>query len=497
MDANEALDFTNDLLQQKGQKRLNSIESTIFREVWGNPDKQYRQIADETNYAEGTINTIANSIWKRLTEPFGEKVTKNRLRETVESYIRKKSGILEKKEDSILGVCIPSLENSSFISPPTSESKVIDFKSSERRNKYQQALECIKDAGSVEDWDDLKLLLKACNIYQQLGDIEQAANLVVKSIDTPWHRQDPVGAIACRLGLLTETSSVVGWLIEKVETGWHLPTTVISKLYNIGGNLIWMSSNDTLQSISFHQKSQEYASRKNHRQLIVVSEVNQALCNIDHGEIEEARKNISRGYEFNHSVAESCDSDDYQKLEIALDCLFAYIEILMNKNQASELAEKVYSTLSDNKKFELINNWERNNLPVYAAKALQNIGSYEKSFEMYMKADSFAKASGCIQVEAQVLTGKALLYYLDGKKFPVEKSITWLLEAKQKFEMIKAEGDQAYASLLLGVMFKELGKTQESQRYFKEAEEFYKTRNARQRIIRLNQIRELNRLFRV
>jgi hypothetical protein len=35
MDANEALDFTNDLLQQKGQKRLNSIESTIFREVWG------------------------------------------------------------------------------------------------------------------------------------------------------------------------------------------------------------------------------------------------------------------------------------------------------------------------------------------------------------------------------------------------------------------------------------------------------------------------------
>jgi hypothetical protein len=98
MDANEALDFTNDLLQQKGQKRLNSIESTIFREVWGNPDKQYRQIADETNYAEGTINTIANSIWKRLTEPFGEKVTKNRLRETVESYIRKKSGILEKKK---------------------------------------------------------------------------------------------------------------------------------------------------------------------------------------------------------------------------------------------------------------------------------------------------------------------------------------------------------------------------------------------------------------
>ena len=493
MDADQALDFTNNLLRQKGYKNLNSIEGTIFREAWNNPDKKYKLIARETNYADGAINTIAYNTWKRLTKLFEVSVTKNRLREIVESYIRNQSTETARKANSTLVVTFSNLEDSSFAFLSNSESIFFDFTNNEKRIKYQQALDLVKAAGSLESWDDLRLILKAFNIYKQLGDVDQAANLFVKPVDTLLQRQEPVGTIAYRLGYFTETSFAVNWLIEKAEAGCYLPTYVISRLYNMGGDLIWMSSNDTLQSIQFHQKSQEYAYKSQNERLIVASEFNQALCNIDREEVEEARNNIAQGYELNYSIGKDYDHSPIHK--ICFDCVSAYVETLINKSQASELATIAYFAILDDNKFEQFNGWEKNNLPVYAARALQNIGSYERAFEMYMKADSFAKASGCIQVEAQALIGKALLCYLEDKRFSSEKSIAWLLKAKKMLDLINAEGDQAYVNLLLGVMFKDLGKPRRSQQYFKEAESFYTERRVPQKIIRLNQIREDNSLI--
>lgn len=135
--------------------------------------------------------------------------------------------------------------------------------------------------------------------------------------------------------------------------------------------------------------------------------------------------------------------------------------------------------------------WEKANLPIYVAKSLQNIGNYGAAFEMYNQADLLAKASGYIQVEAQALSGIALLKYLDDKEY-IEQAISSLFKAEKMFEFIKAEGDNAQVNLLLGVMFKELGKTQESQKYFEQVEKFYTARNASQKIIEVNKIREVH-----
>jgi|GEM_PF-4095487 len=490
MEVKKGLDFTNSLLKANGQKNLTAIESTIFREVWENQGKTYKQIASGVSYTDGTINTTACIMWKRLTEVFEVAVTKNRLQEVVEATERNQARGFEQQAELILSKKTSIQRDASFPSSSLTSKNKKDFReltNSERQTKYRQALELIKGAGSVESWHELNLILAAFDIYKQFDDVELAANLLLTPITTSWEKREHVGVVAYRLGMLTPMNSAINWVIEKIESGCYLPDTAIARFYNQGGDLVWMSSNNTGQALLFHQKAQEWAYKSRDEHILIASESNKALCNLDREEIEEAKRNISKGYELIYSPGKNYDC---RRHEIVLNCLSAYVETLRDRSEATELIEEAYYTLSSEKEFEKLLMWEKNNLPIFIARSLQNIGDYGRSFEMYMKADGLAKASGCIQVEAQAIAGKALLSYLQDKKFYIEKAISGFQRAKKKFESIKAEGDIAQVDLLLGVLFKELGRDQESRKYFNKVEEFYIARDAPRKVTRVNQVRQ-------
>lgn len=253
MNADEALKFTNFLLKKQGYKKLRNIESEIFRKVWEDrKSKNYREIAEILKYAEGSIKTTAYELWKKLSKPLGEKVSRTNLREVIKAKIRDYSEVIEFKEPVL---------NVNFLSQTTftiyeHENELEELKSSQRRVKYRQAWEFIKAAGLLEQRDDFKFILDALNIYKQLGDIDQAADLLVKPINTSWEQQENIGRIAYRLGVLTPMIRAIDWIIDKIEAGYYLPATVTTMLYNKAGDFIWMSSNNTSQAIPLHEKSQ-------------------------------------------------------------------------------------------------------------------------------------------------------------------------------------------------------------------------------------------------
>lgn len=114
MDANDALDFVNNLLRKKGKETLNHVESIIFTEAWNNPNKGYKVIADETGYTTGSINTYADNVWKLLSEALKSKVVKNKLRVEIESYVRKQGNRVEQTEILIEVTNASTLEDSSL-----------------------------------------------------------------------------------------------------------------------------------------------------------------------------------------------------------------------------------------------------------------------------------------------------------------------------------------------------------------------------------------------
>jgi len=66
-------------------QRLNRVQELVFRESWSG--RSYGEIAKSSDYESDYIKDAGARLWKRLSNAFGEKVTKNNLQSVVQQSL--------------------------------------------------------------------------------------------------------------------------------------------------------------------------------------------------------------------------------------------------------------------------------------------------------------------------------------------------------------------------------------------------------------------------
>ncbi|MDJ0705618.1 MAG: AAA-like domain-containing protein [Leptolyngbyaceae cyanobacterium MO_188.B28] len=89
MDADAALEFVDRLVYAKTEKHLNDLERQVFLGSW--QGKTYEEIYPfKADYIE---KSVGYRLWHKLSDVFGEKITKKRLKGSVERAIRQQKQI--------------------------------------------------------------------------------------------------------------------------------------------------------------------------------------------------------------------------------------------------------------------------------------------------------------------------------------------------------------------------------------------------------------------
>lgn len=83
MTSEEALKFVEATLQSKTGKQLTPSEKEILKAAWDN--ETYNNVAENLYLSIGHIKDLASLLWHRLSEAFGEKISKNNFRRLIEA----------------------------------------------------------------------------------------------------------------------------------------------------------------------------------------------------------------------------------------------------------------------------------------------------------------------------------------------------------------------------------------------------------------------------
>lgn len=87
MTSEEALQLVEAILQSKTGKRLTPPEKDILKAAWEN--EPYTNVAESLYLSIGYIKDLAYLLWQRLSDVFGEKITKNNFRRVMEEQSAK------------------------------------------------------------------------------------------------------------------------------------------------------------------------------------------------------------------------------------------------------------------------------------------------------------------------------------------------------------------------------------------------------------------------
>jgi hypothetical protein len=82
MDAQEILNFADDLVFDHTGKHLEPLQQSILRSAW--QGQKYSKIADEFHCTEGHVKDVASQLWKLFSKILGEEVNKSNFRVRLE-----------------------------------------------------------------------------------------------------------------------------------------------------------------------------------------------------------------------------------------------------------------------------------------------------------------------------------------------------------------------------------------------------------------------------
>lgn len=82
MTSKEALQFIEATLESKTGRQLTPPEKEILKAAWDN--ETYSSVAESLYLSIGYIKDLASLLWQRLSDAFGEKITKNNFRRVIE-----------------------------------------------------------------------------------------------------------------------------------------------------------------------------------------------------------------------------------------------------------------------------------------------------------------------------------------------------------------------------------------------------------------------------
>ncbi len=313
---------------------------------------------------------------------------------------------------------------------------------------------------TIETFQDALQALEAYYHYIEINQFELAGKLIIKSRNNQWGQFLPLGSTLYRMGLIQPVLTAIIHIIDRIDDD-----TKISELYNILGDLYWISGK-VQSAIEYQEKTiclaqQALDSITNtkenkqsfyyYRMLEVDSLLSIGLYKIDLWELSESAQL------FQQVISLAQNTAHHPWAEKATVCLSLVNSYLKQYRSAYLLADESYNNITAQR-------IEKTGRFAYFIQILGqtyvNLKDFGKAEEMFLMALNFAEESHYTQVKAKSLNGLAEIYRINQE---FESALNNHLEAIELLDKIGAKCDLAEAYFQLGLTYRSMGKEGESR----------------------------------
>ncbi|HIK06239.1 MAG TPA: ATP-binding protein [Trichormus sp. M33_DOE_039] len=304
---------------------------------------------------------------------------------------------------------------------------------------------------TVADPQHALMALEAYHHYMEIGDFEEAANVIIQRRPNRWDISLSLGVLFNRLGLLETLIAAIAPLIPNLKSECHL-----SILHNTLGRAYHQIGNITA-AMECHHKASEIATRCDFFQERLSSLFNLGLCYIDLWEVERANYILQ-------SVKNLVENERnyYQYIVYAVCCL-AYLESSVSRNDyVMTMLAEVKNGLSS----EQLTSWGRGVSLLFISLTYKNLGLIETALETCNQAITHCQNNLFSFLEARATSCLASLYREQGE-FAV--AINKHHEAIASMTTVSDKCNLAKAYYQLGLTYQRIGETRESQENFNRA----------------------------
>ncbi|MBE9227869.1 tetratricopeptide repeat protein [Phormidium sp. LEGE 05292] len=343
---------------------------------------------------------------------------------------------------------------------------------------------------TVETTENALRAFEAYYHYLEINNFNMAGTVIVNQRFNKWEEGEPLARSFYRLGLLKQMIFSINLIIKEIS-----PSYVLSRIFNLLGDLYWLTG-EIHKAISSHQKSGLVANQcldsfqgegeikfwltRLKRYYLF----NTGLCNIDLWQIEEALllfeqvKLLWQNNNYENGFYE------YELYPIDVWCCIAFLNSCLNcKEKAFNFADNAYRKLTLSK----LDSWCTGYAPLFLGQTYKNLLEIEKSFEMYLRALTYAEESHYAQVKAKALYGLAELYREQGD---FTTALSHHTESIELLEKIGAKCDLAEAYYQLALTYQKIGDTEKSQPNFQQAIRLFTEMEAPKQVEKVRQAME-------
>jgi tetratricopeptide (TPR) repeat protein len=303
----------------------------------------------------------------------------------------------------------------------------------------------------VEVAQDALMALEAYYHYIEIGDFEQAANVIINDKQNKWDKSLALGVLFNRFGLLETLISVITPLIKNIKSDYHL-----SKLYNMLGRAYHQTGNVKL-AIECHQNSRNMAEKYDVLQEKISSGFNLGLCYIDLWETEAANNTFT-------SVKQLSETDrNYFQYVIYCECCLAYLESNFGMRESVLVRLQTVTAGMSN---ENVTAWGIGTSLLYSSLTYKNLACIDIAFEICHQAIAHCQLNQFTSLEARAISCLASLYREQGE---FEKAIEKHSEAITSMSKLSEKCNLAKAYYHLGLTYQTMGELNLSQENFQQA----------------------------
>ena len=314
---------------------------------------------------------------------------------------------------------------------------------------------------TIETFQDALQALEAYYHYIEINQFELAGKLIIKSRNNQWGQFLSLGSTLYRMGLIQPVLAAIIHIINHIKDN-----TKISELYNILGDLYWISGK--IQSaIEYQEKTIKLAqqtltsitnTKENkqtfyyYRMLEVDSLLSIGLYKIDLWELAESAQLFQQVINLAKNTAH------HPWAEKAAVCLSLVNSYLKKYQSARLLADECYNNISAEQNIENAGRFAY--FIQILGQTYVNLADFEKAEEMFSMALKFAESSHYTQVQAKSLNGLAEIYR---RQKTFESALQNHLAAIELLDKIGAKCDLAETYYQLGLTYRNMGREGESR----------------------------------
>lgn len=351
----------------------------------------------------------------------------------------------------------------------------------------------------IYSFEDALMALEAYYHYVEIKEYELAAKVIIKSRNNQWQQYLSLGSSLYRMGWVRPLITAINKLID--EYNFDVYNYQISEVYNILGDLHWISGN-IHAAINYQQKTittvtqalgkTDFNFSKHQlyylRMLEIDSLLSTGLYQIDLWELTAAAKLFQQVI----NLAEN--TDHHRWTEKATVCLALVNSYLGFNDMATKMANTACANIiSSNSSLEsniLANNiLEDNSLKSSAyrnpgrnayfiqilAQTYVNVGNLQTAKNLFTTALNIAESSHYMQVKAKAINGfaeiaRCLQQY--------DTAIEYHQQAIAIFEQIGAKCDLANVLLQLGLTYQQKSDIKLKQIHLERAMKLFQEMNA-------------------